>query len=112
MLAPAAGELTPHHNGTAVEMGAQHYSWREVRCTYIEIAISLETGAEFVKYVKSCSIKGEVKDIFLPPPELRIGSAISSHLADEWFLWCRARDCWSIPFHRFTVLAATTPSDS
>lgn len=58
----------------------------------------------------SCSINGKVKNIFLPPPEVRIGSAISSPLADEWLFRVVPRDC-SRPSHRFTVLAATTPSD-
>src|SRR5512135_891015 len=73
-------------------------------------AICPRNGANAIKYVKSCSIKGKVKNIFLPPPEVRIGSAIPSPLADEWFFGVVPRDC-SRPSHRFTVLAATTPSD-
>jgi hypothetical protein len=39
-------------------------------------AFYTKDSANEIMYVKACSIKGEVKNIFLPPPEARIKSAI------------------------------------
>jgi hypothetical protein len=48
-----------------------------------------------VTYDKGCSIKGDVKNIFLPPPEARIRSAmIQPHSPGTGFCGVVPRDCY------------------